>query len=91
MFKKIIIVIHNNIITNKGIELCNSIMLIVDDGSYESNTYTTTELKYLCVHGRPVKRIPYSLDQTPLSISRRSRIIAAPLEVLNKIVAALEE
>jgi hypothetical protein len=34
--------------------------------------------------------IPYSLDQTPLSISRRSRIIATPPEVLNEIVAALE-
>ena len=34
--------------------------------------------------------IPYSLDQTPLSISRRSRIVAAPPEVLNEIVAALE-
>ena len=34
--------------------------------------------------------IPYSLDQTPLLINRRSRIVAAPPEVLNEIVAALE-
>jgi len=34
--------------------------------------------------------IPYSLDQTPLSISRHSRIVATPLDVLNEIVAALE-
>ena len=34
--------------------------------------------------------LPYSLDQTLLSISRHSRIVAAPLEVLNEIVAALE-
>jgi len=32
----------------------------------------------------------YSLDQMPLSTSHRSRIVAAPLDVLNKIVAALE-
>ena len=38
----------------------------------------------------PVYKVPYSLDQTPLSISRRSRIVAAPPEVLNEIVAALE-
>ena len=34
--------------------------------------------------------VPYSLDQTPLSISHHSRIVAAPLEVLNKTVATLE-
>ena len=34
--------------------------------------------------------LPYLLDQTPLSISRRSRIVAAPPDVLNEIVAALE-
>ena len=34
--------------------------------------------------------ISYSLDQTPLSISHRSRIVASPPDVLNKIVAALE-
>jgi len=33
---------------------------------------------------------PYSLDQTLLSISRRSRIVAAPSDVLNEIDAALE-
>ena len=36
----------------------------------------------------------YSLDQMPLLISRHSRIVAAPLEVLNEmhdiVVAALE-
>ena len=32
----------------------------------------------------------YLLDQTPLSISHRSRIVAAPPDVLNEIVAALE-
>ena len=31
--------------------------------------------------------IPYSLNQTPLSISGHSRIVAAPLEVINEIVA----
>jgi len=34
--------------------------------------------------------LPYSLDQTPLSISCRSRIVAAPLDVLNEIVTTLE-
>ena len=34
--------------------------------------------------------IPYSLNQTPLSISRRSRIEAAPPDTLKEIVAALE-
>ena len=34
--------------------------------------------------------VPYLLDQTPLSISRRSRIVAAPPDVLSEIVAALE-
>ena len=34
--------------------------------------------------------IPYLLDQTPLSISRRSQIVAAPQDVLNEIVAALK-
>ena len=34
--------------------------------------------------------VPYSLDQMPLSISGRSRIVAAPPEVLNEIVTALE-
>ena len=34
--------------------------------------------------------LPYSLDQTPLLISRRSRIVAAPPEVLNEIIATLE-
>ena len=33
---------------------------------------------------------PYSLDQTLLSISRRSGIVATPLEVLNETVATLE-
>ena len=36
------------------------------------------------------RRILYLLDQTPLLISRRSRIDAAPPEVLNEIVTALE-
>jgi len=35
-------------------------------------------------------QLPYLLDQMLLSISRRSRIVAAPLDVLNEIVAALE-
>ena len=34
--------------------------------------------------------MPYFRDQTPPSISSRPRIIAAPPEVLNEIVAALE-
>ena len=34
--------------------------------------------------------IPYLLDQTPLSISRRSRIVAASPDMLNEIVAALK-
>lgn len=34
--------------------------------------------------------IPYSLDQTLLLISRHSRIVATPSDVLNEIVAALE-
>ena len=34
--------------------------------------------------------VPYSLDQMPLLISDRSRIVAAPPEVLNEIVTALE-
>ena len=34
--------------------------------------------------------ISYSLNQTPLSISRHSRILAASPEVLNEIVPALE-
>ena len=34
--------------------------------------------------------LPYFRDQTPPSISSRPRIIAAPPEVLNEIVAALE-
>ena len=36
------------------------------------------------------KYMPYLLDQTPLSISRRSRIVAAPLDVLKEMVATLE-
>ena len=36
------------------------------------------------------KCVPYLLDQTPLSISRRSRVVAAPLDVLKEMVAALE-
>ena len=35
-------------------------------------------------------KLPYLLDQTPLSISHRSRIVAAHPDVLNEIVAALE-
>ena len=35
-------------------------------------------------------QVPYSLDQMLLLISRHSRIVAAPPEVLNKMVAALE-
>ena len=35
-------------------------------------------------------KISYLFNQTPLSISRRSRIVTAPLDVLNEIVAALE-
>ena len=34
--------------------------------------------------------MPYSLDQTPLSISSHSQIEAAPPDVLNEIVATLE-
>ena len=34
--------------------------------------------------------VPYLLDQTPLSISRRSWIVTAPPDVLNEIVTALE-
>ena len=34
--------------------------------------------------------IPYSLNQMLLLISGHSRIVAAPLEVINEIVAALE-
>ena len=34
--------------------------------------------------------IPYSLDQTLLLISRHSRIVTTPSDVLNEIVAALE-
>ena len=36
------------------------------------------------------KAKPYLLDQTPLSISRRSRIVAAPPDMLNEIVATHE-
>ena len=34
--------------------------------------------------------VPYSLNQTPLSISSRSWIETAPPYVLNEVVAALE-
>ena len=34
--------------------------------------------------------VPYLLDQTLLLISRCSRIVAAPPDVLNEIVAALD-
>ena len=40
-------------------------------------------------HGEKI-RVLYLLDQTPLLINCRSRIVAAPLEVLNEIVAALK-
>ena len=39
---------------------------------------------YVCMY------VQYLLNQTPLSISRRSRIVAAPPDVLNEIVTALE-
>ena len=39
---------------------------------------------------KPYEWIPYSLDQMPLLISYRSRIVAAPPDVLNEIVAALK-
>ena len=39
---------------------------------------------YTCVD------LPYLLDQTPLSISRRSQIVAAPPDALNEIVATPE-
>ena len=38
----------------------------------------------------PPLKIPYLLDQTPLSISRHSQIVATPPDVLSEIVAALE-
>ena len=38
----------------------------------------------------PYFAIPYLLAQTLLSISRHSRIVAVPPDVLNEIVAALE-
>ena len=44
----------------------------------------------MCMYYLLLQQLPYSLDQTPLSISGRSRIVAAPPEVLNEIVAALE-
>jgi len=34
--------------------------------------------------------LPYSLNQMLLSISRRSRIVATPSDMLNDIVATLE-
>ena len=34
--------------------------------------------------------LPYSLDQTPLSISRRSLIVAVSPQVLNDMVTALK-
>ena len=36
------------------------------------------------------ENIPYSLDQTPHSISRRSRIVVALPDEVNEIDAALE-
>ena len=35
-------------------------------------------------------KLPYSLNQTLLSISRRSQIVAAPSDMLNEIVTSLE-
>ena len=40
--------------------------------------------------GEIVGHVPYSLDQTPRSISRRSRIVTALPDELNEIDAALE-
>ena len=40
--------------------------------------------------GSHILAVPYLLDQTPLLISHCSRIVAAPPDILNKIVAALE-
>ena len=38
---------------------------------------------------RTITHVPYFRDQTPHSISSRPRIIAAPLEGMNEINAAL--
>ena len=35
-------------------------------------------------------KIPYSLDETPLSISHRSQIVASSPDVLNEIAATLK-
>ena len=62
------------------------IMHIGREGEYYSQPYmhSIADIDYYDYN------VPYSLDQTPLSISRRSRIVATPPEVLNEIVATLE-
>ena len=49
----------------------------------KTDEYTCT-MYFMNIH------ILYSLDQMPLSISRRSRIEAAPPDTLKEIVAALK-
>ena len=52
--------------------------------------YTPYIIYYNTVNNYASVNIGYSLDQTLLSISGRSRIVVTPPEVLNEIVAALE-
>ena len=55
----------------------------------EPQYFAAAHLRVVSVTASSVE-VPYLLNQTLLSISRRSRIVAAHPEVLNEIVAALE-
>ena len=52
--------------------------------------HTCTHVQTILLYIRTITQLPYFRDQTPPSISRHPRIIAAPLDVLNKIDATLQ-
>ena len=61
-------------------------MALLKYGKYIEKLKLTAQ----AVHMQIMMELLYLLDQTTLSISRRSRIIATPPDVLNVIVTALE-
>ena len=70
--------------------LCNATMSVSNHSELHSTTPSVECNAFLSHQGEFLQkegRIPYLLDQTPLSISRRSQIVAAPPDVLNEIVA----
>ena len=71
-------------------EEIEKVLSCVDDDNITYSWMNHRHAHLHFVHVCTVRVLPYLFDQTPLLISRRSRIVSAAATVLEEIVVALE-